>query len=116
MYEFNCILKTDLKNLYTNPMWWAGTIGLPLLLALVMGFITKGTYGGVVTSFDYYAITMMIFGALNNATLAANSFMETRIVKANMRLCTFIAKIYRSVHKCKYKRCTCRISYLANRK
>ena len=67
MYEFNCILKTDLKNLYTNPMWWAGTIGLPLLLALVMGFITKGTYGGVVTSFDYYAITMMIFGALNNA-------------------------------------------------
>ena len=34
MYEFNCILKTDLKNLYTNPMWWAGTIGLPLLLAL----------------------------------------------------------------------------------
>lgn len=87
MYEFNCILKTDLKNLYTNPMWWAGTIGLPLLLALVMGFITKGTYGGVVTSFDYYAITMMIFGALNNATLAANSFMETRIVKANMRLC-----------------------------
>lgn len=37
MYEFNCILKTDLKNLYTNPMWWAGTIGLPLLLALVMG-------------------------------------------------------------------------------
>ena len=36
MYEFNCILKTDLKNLYTNPMWWAGTIGLPLLLALVI--------------------------------------------------------------------------------
>ncbi|HMM06917.1 MAG TPA: ABC transporter permease [Clostridiales bacterium] len=87
MYEFKQILKTDLKNLYINPMWWGVTIGLPLMLALIMGFITKGIYGTEVTSFDYYAVTMLIFGALNNATLAANSFMEGRIVKANMRLC-----------------------------
>lgn len=88
MYQFKCILKTDTLNLFTNPMWWVGGIGLPLLLALVMGFITKGAYGGGVSSYDYYALTMLVFGALNNATVAANSFMEGRIVKANMRLCT----------------------------
>ncbi|MCL1917118.1 MAG: ABC transporter permease [Peptococcaceae bacterium] len=93
MYEFRQILKTDLKNLYTNPMWWIGAMGLPLLLALIMGFITQGAYGtntpsGTgVTSYNYYAITMLIFGALNNSTIAANSFMEGRIMKANMRLC-----------------------------
>jgi len=88
MYQFRRILKMDLMNLFTNPMWWIGTIGLPLFLALIMGFITNGTYGNVVTSYDYYGVSMLVFGALNNATLAANSFLESRIVKANMRLCT----------------------------
>lgn len=88
MYQFNRILKMDLINLLINPMWWLGTLGLPLLLALIMGFITKGSYGTPITSYHYYCITMIVFGALNNATLAANSFMETRIMKANLRLCT----------------------------
>lgn len=69
-------------------MWLAGTIGLPLLLALILGFITSGSYGNTVTSYDYYGIAMLVFGILNNATLAANSFMEARIMKANMRLCS----------------------------
>lgn len=88
MYQFTRVLKMDLTNLLTNPMWWTGTIGLPLMLTLIMGFITKGIYGDVVTSYDYFGITMLVFGALNSATLAANSFMETRILKANMRLCS----------------------------
>lgn len=88
MYEFKHVLKTDLLNLFLNPVWIVGSIVLPLLLALIMGFITKGLYGSAVTSFDYYAVTMLIFGALNNSTVAANSFMESRIVKANMRLCS----------------------------
>lgn len=87
MYQFTRVLKMDITNLATNPMWWAGTIGLPLLLSLLMGFVTKGTYGDSISSYDYYGITIMVFGALNTATLAANSFMETRILKANMRLC-----------------------------
>lgn len=88
MYQFQRILKMDLRNLFTNPMWWVGTLGLPFLMALIMGFITKGSYGSAVTSYDYYSVTILIFGALNNATVAANSFMETRIMKANMRLCS----------------------------
>lgn len=87
MYQFKRILKMDVVNLVTNPMWWAATVGLPLLLALVMGLITRGSYGNTVTSYDYYGVVMLIFGALNNATLAANSFLEARIMKANMRLC-----------------------------
>lgn len=87
MYQFKRILKMDLVNLFINPMWWAGTIGLPLLLTLILGFITRGSYGNTVTSYDYYGVVLLVFGALNNATLAANSFMETRIMKANMRLC-----------------------------
>lgn len=87
MYQFRRILKMDLLNLFTNPMWWAAAIGLPLFLTLIMGFITRGSYGNAVTSYDYYGVSMLIFGALNNAALAANSFMENRIRKANLRLC-----------------------------
>lgn len=88
MYQFKRILSMDLINLFTNPIWWAGTIGLPLLLALIMGFITSAGYGKAISSYDYYGIVMLVFGAFNNAALAANSFMETRIMKANMRLCS----------------------------
>lgn len=87
MYQFKQILKMDLKNLLINPMWYIPTIGLPFMVVLIMGFMTKANYGSVVTSYDFYGISMLVFCALNNATLAANSFMESRMVKANMRLC-----------------------------
>lgn len=47
----------------------------------------SGQYGSTITAYDYYGITMMVFGALNTATLAANSIMENRILTANIRLC-----------------------------
>ncbi|AMP21104.1 hypothetical protein AZF37_07990 [endosymbiont 'TC1' of Trimyema compressum] len=88
MYKFKTILKMDLKNLFTNPMQLIVNISFPLPLALIIGFITKGLYGEAFTSFNYYCLTMFVFAALQNSTVAANSFMEDRIVKANMRLCT----------------------------
>lgn len=86
MYQFKSILKTDLINLFTNPMWLIMSTIFPILLILILGFLGSGTYGEVVTSYDYFSITMMIYGALNAATFSANSFMEKRIESANMRI------------------------------
>lgn len=86
MKAFIPILKQDILNLFTNRMWLFYTIGFPLLLVLTLGFLSEGAYGVTITSYDYYGVTIMIFSALNAATLAANSFLEQRIKSANMRI------------------------------
>ena len=86
MYTFKKILGMDLINLFTNPMWIFYSIVFPLALVLVMGFLTSGSYGDTVTSYDYYGVALMIYGVFNAATFSANSFMEERIKNANMRI------------------------------
>jgi len=86
MNKFKNILKMDLVNLFTNPMWIFYTTAFPFILALIFGFLAKDSYSDTITSYDFYGITTMIYSALNAATLAANSFMEKDIKGPNMRL------------------------------
>ena len=73
-------------NLAKNPMWLFYVLAFPILLVGVMGFFMEGSYGTEITSYDYYGISLMIYGALNAATIGANSFMEERIKAGNMRI------------------------------
>lgn len=50
MYEFMKILKQDFMNLVKNPMWLISTFLLPILLVIVMGFTTSGSYSSKFTS------------------------------------------------------------------
>ncbi|GIN91695.1 transport permease protein [Siminovitchia terrae] len=86
MYPFKQIFKRDLLNLFLNPMWFFYGTVFPFLLVLILGFLSSGNYGDSITSYDYYGITMMIYIVFNTSTIAANSFMEERIKKGNMRI------------------------------
>lgn len=86
MYTFKKILGMDLINLFTNPMWIFYSVGYSLALVLIMGFLSSGGYGSTITSYDYYGVALMIYGIFNAATFSANSFMEERIKRANMRI------------------------------
>ena len=76
----------DFMNLLTNPMWIAYAIAFPVLLILILGFLTSGGYGDTITSYDYYGVALMIYGVFNASTFAANSFLEERIKNPNMRI------------------------------
>jgi ABC-2 type transport system permease protein len=80
------ISKEDLKNLFKNPMWIFYGTAFPILLVIILGFLMKDSYGGEVTSFDYYGITLMIYSILNSGMTSANAFMEITIRKPNMRI------------------------------
>lgn len=86
MRGFYNICKQDFMNLAKNPMWLFYVLAFPILLVGVMGFFMEGSYGTEITSYDYYGISLMIYGALNAATIGANSFMEERIKAGNMRI------------------------------
>ncbi|MDO5292710.1 MAG: ABC transporter permease [bacterium] len=80
------ITKEDFKNLITNPMWVFYATAFPVLLVMIMGFLTRDNYGDGFSSFDFYGITLMIYSAINGGMTASNSFMEERIKKPNMRI------------------------------
>lgn len=86
MYQFWQVFKRDFLNLFFNPMWVFFTAAFPLLLVLILGFLNSGSYGASVTSYDYYGISILIYAVLNTSMTAANSFMEERIKKGNMRI------------------------------
>ena len=86
MYKFVQILKIDLINLFTNPMWLAFAIGLPIGLVYALGWLARSVYPGPVSAYDYYGVAVMIYMVMNSATTAANSFMEDRIRRPNLRI------------------------------
>ena len=86
MDKFIRIFIMDLINLFTNLMWVFYAIGFLIVLVLILGFLTSGGFGDVVTSYDYYGVALMIYGVFNAATFSANSFMEERIKSPNIRI------------------------------
>ena len=67
-------------------MWVFYNAAFPLCLILILGFLSGGSYGKTVSSYDYYSITMLVYAILNTALSSSNSFMEERIKNANMRV------------------------------
>ncbi len=80
------ISKEDLKNLFKNPMWLFYNAVFPFLMIVVLGLLQKDSYGGEISSFDYYGITLMIYTVLSSGMTSANAFMEVTIRKPNMRI------------------------------
>lgn len=86
MYRFFQIFKRDFLNLAFNPMWIFYCTVFPFMMVLILGFLSSGNYGSIVTSYDYYGVSMMIYIIFNTSTIASNSFMEERIKQGNMRI------------------------------
>lgn len=84
---FGVLFRRDLLNLFLNPAWIMFNTVFPLLLVIVLGYLTKGNYGGMgITSYDYYGVTLLLFGALSTGMTSANSFMERHIMASNLRV------------------------------
>lgn len=84
---FGILFRRDLKNLFTNPALIMYNTVFPLLMAAVLGYLTKDGYGGMgVTSYDFYGVTLLLFSASSVAMTSANSFMEQRIKASNLRV------------------------------
>lgn len=85
--KFLRIVKFDLMNILKNPALLIVNTILPVILILIMGFITRGGYGtDFMNSYDYYGVTMMILSAMFIAMTATNAFMEESVKRGNTRI------------------------------
>jgi ABC-2 type transport system permease protein len=86
MYSFLTIFTRDFINIVRNPVLFLTNTVFPFLLILVLGYLTNGSYGTEITSFDYYGITILLVSVLNVSITASNSFMERSIKRSNLRI------------------------------
>ena len=85
--NFFSLVKQDIKNIITNKTILLFCIVYPSFLILMFGFLFSDLYkSNVVTSYDYYGVTMIFYLSLQAATITPTVFMEERIKKANMRI------------------------------
>ena len=86
MQRFLSILKMDLANLYKNPVLIGYNTVFAALLILIMGFLTSGNYADSKDAYQYYAISLLVYGMLSGAMTASNCFMERDIKRPNLRI------------------------------
>lgn len=86
MRRFLTVFRLDLINLFRNPILVNANTVFSVLLILILGFLGSGNYADSKTSYQYYLISMVVYGMLNGAMTASNCFMERDIKKANLRI------------------------------
>jgi len=81
------IVKRDVLNLLVNPaLNLYGTL-FPVLLITAMGVLNQSMFAtDIISSYDYYTVTLLVFIMFNMAVISTNSFMEVSIKQANLRI------------------------------
>lgn len=86
MRKFYSIFSMDMINLFKNPVLVGYNTVFAAVLILIMGFLCSGNYANIKDAYQYYAISLMIYGMLNGAMTASNCFMERDIKRPNLRI------------------------------
>ncbi len=86
MQRFSSIFRMDMINLFKNPVLVGYNTIFAALLILIMGFLTGGNYANIKDAYQYYTVTLLIYGILNGAMTASNCFMERDIKRPNLRI------------------------------
>ena len=81
------LMKQDFKNILTNPSVMTFCLVYPTALVLLFGFLFSDMYqSNIVSSYDFYGVTMIFYLILQSATITPTVFMEERTKKGNLRI------------------------------
>lgn len=87
MIKFWTLFKHDLYNLISSPGTLSVFLIFPTILILLMGFLFDNLYHTtIISSYDFYGVTMIFFIAMMGATVPANAFLEKHIKNGNTRI------------------------------
>lgn len=85
--RFLRLVKFDLvESILKKPGLDFSLFVMPVVLLYILGSITEGNYTGGFSSYGYYAIGLIIYFQLSTGMTAANTFMEEKVKKPNLRL------------------------------
>ncbi|MCL2355132.1 MAG: hypothetical protein FWC68_04610 [Oscillospiraceae bacterium] len=78
--KFFTLVKHELRILNENPAGIFMFLAFPMIMTMLMGFLFSNMYDGeLVSSYDFYGVTMTFFMAMMGSVIAASSFLEKRV-------------------------------------
>lgn len=81
------LLKQDFKNLFKGGGNVVVFFIFPTIVTLLLGFLLSNSYTSeLLTSYDFYGVTMVFFVAMMGATVPASLFLEKQLKSANTRI------------------------------
>ncbi|UQS81808.1 ABC transporter permease [Bombilactobacillus folatiphilus] len=81
------IMKQDLRTLLKNKPIMSYLIVYPPLLIILMGFVCSGMFSGdILTSYDYYGVTMIIYLSLATTIILPEMLFGSHVKLANQRI------------------------------
>lgn len=86
MKGFLAILGMDLRNLFKNPVLLGYNTVFAGALILILGWLMGDAYARLSDAYQYYTITLLVYGMFSGAMTATNCFMERDIKKPNLRI------------------------------
>lgn len=86
MQRFFSIFRMDMRNLFKSPVLVGYNTVFGALMVLIMGYLCGGIYAHGSDAYQYYGVTMIVYGMLNGAMTASNCFMERDIKTPNLRI------------------------------
>lgn len=87
MGKFWTLFKQDFHHLIISPGNGVVFLVFPFLITALMGFLFDNLYHtSIVTSYDFYGVTMVFFIAMMGATVPANAFLERNLKSGNTRI------------------------------
>ena len=72
--------------MFKNPVLVGYNTIFSALLIFIMGFLSGGNYADIKDTYQYYTVSLLIYGMLNGAMTASNCFMERDIKRPNLRI------------------------------
>lgn len=85
MNLFNMV-KFEFKLMVKTPVMILTYFIYPVLLTAIIGYLTQKNFGGEVTSYQYYSISMMIFIFSGAGLASVYNFIDKPIKEGNLRL------------------------------
>lgn len=85
--KFITLLKHELYRLVSSPGTMSIFLIFPVILTSLMGFLFEDLYHtSIISSYDFYGVTMIFFIAMMGSTVPANVFLEKKIKSGNTRI------------------------------
>lgn len=79
------MIKFQLKLICKTPVMFMSFFVYPVLLTAIIGYLAQGSFGGDVSSYEFYSIGMMIFIFLNSGLISSYNFLDDKVKGGNIR-------------------------------
>lgn len=80
------MIKFQIKLMIKTPIIVIYFFVCPVLLAGIIGYLTEGSFGAEMSSYEFYSISMMAFIYIGSGIVSSFNFIEKTVKAGNFRL------------------------------